>query len=87
MTAEDEETVRQELQQLVGAEVLYQRGLPPQAMYVFKHALIQDAAYQSLLKRTRQQYHQHIAQVLEAQCPETVAMQPELLAHHYTEAG
>ena len=87
MTAEDEETVRQELQQLVGAEVLYQRGLPPQAMYVFKHALIQDAAYQSLLKRTRQQYHQHIAQVLEAQFPETVAMQPELLAHHYTEAG
>ena len=83
----DEETVRRELQQLVEAELLYQRGLPPQATYVFKHALIQDAAYQSLLKRTRQQYHQHIAQVLEAQFPEIVETQPELLAHHYTEAG
>ena len=49
--------------------MLYQRGLLPQATYVFKHALIQDAAYQSLLKRTRQQYHQHIAQVLVVQFP------------------
>ena len=55
--------------------------------YTFKHALIQDAAYQSLLKSTRQQYHQRIAQVLEAQFPETAETQPELLAHHYTEAG
>ena len=60
---------------------------PPQATYRFKHALIQDAAYQSLLRSTRQQYHQHIAQVLEQQFPETVDTQPELLAHHYTEAG
>src|SRR5262249_48064362 len=59
----------------------------PQSTYMFKHALIQDAAYQSLLKSTRQQYHQRIAQVLEAQFPETVEGQPELLAHHYTEAG
>src|SRR5262249_45357423 len=66
---------------------VYQRGLPPQSTYVFKHALIQDAAYQSLLKSTRQQYHQRIAQVLEAQFPETAEAQPELLAHHYTEAG
>ena len=57
------------LQQLVAAELLYQQGLPPQATYLFKHALIQEAAYQSLLKSTRQQYHQHIAQVLEAQFP------------------
>jgi predicted ATPase len=49
--------------------------------------LIQEAAYQSLLKRTRQQYHQHIAQVLEAQFLDIVETQPELLAHHYTEAG
>ena len=54
---------------------------------MFKHALIQDAAYQSLLKSTRQQYHKRIAQVLEARFPETAEMQPELLAHHYTEAG
>jgi class 3 adenylate cyclase/predicted ATPase len=83
----DEATVQQALAQLVEAELLYQRGRPPQATYVFKHALIQDAAYQSLLKSTRQQYHQRIAQVLEQQFPETVETQPELLAQHYTEAG
>jgi predicted ATPase len=83
----DDATVQQELGRLVEAELLYQRGLPPQAIYRFKHALIQDAAYQSLLKRTRQQVHQRIAQVLEAQFPDTVLLQPELVAHHYTEAG
>ena len=67
--------------------MLYQRGMPPQAHYLFKHALIQDTAYQSLLKSTRQQYHQQIAQVLEEQFPENKETQPELLAHHYTEAG
>jgi predicted ATPase len=67
--------------------VLYQRGVPPQATYLFKHALIQEAAYQSLLKSTRQHYHQRIAQVLAAQSPEITATQPELLARHYTEAG
>ena len=72
---------------LVEAEIVYQRGVPPQATYTFKHALIQDAAYESLLKSTRQHYHQRIAQVLEAQFPETVETQPELLAHHCTEAG
>jgi predicted ATPase/class 3 adenylate cyclase len=75
------------LVQLVQAEVLYQRGALPQATYLFKHALIQETAYQSLLKSTRQQYHQRIAQVLAAQFPETTATQPELLARHYTEAG
>ena len=59
------------LHQLVEAEFLYQRGLPPQATYLFKHALIQDTAYQSLLQSTRQQYHQRIAQVLEARFPES----------------
>src|SRR5439155_13344717 len=83
----DEQALRPGLRQLVDAEFLYQRGLPPQATFVFKHALIQDAAYQSLLRSTRQQYHQRIAQVLEAQFAETAATQPELLAHHYTEAG
>jgi predicted ATPase len=71
----------------VEAELLYQRGLPPQTRYFFKHALIQDAAYQSLLKSKRQQYHQKIALVLEERFPETVETQPELLAHHYTDAG
>ena len=60
---------------------------PPQATYLFKHALIQDAAYQSLLKSTRQHYHQRIAQVLESQFPETTETQPELVAHHCMEAG
>jgi predicted ATPase len=75
------------LHQLVEAEFLYQRGLPPQATYVFKHALIQETAYQSLLRSTRQQYHQRIAQALEVQFPEIVETQPELVAHHHTEAG
>jgi predicted ATPase len=83
----DEATLQRELGRLVDAEIVYQRGVPPQSTYVFKHALIQDAAYQSLLKSTRQQYHQRIAQVLEARFPETVETQPELLAHHYTQAG
>ena len=83
----EEGIVHQGLHQLVAAEFLYQRGVPPQATYTFKHALIQDAAYQSLLRSTRQQYHQRIAQALEAQFPETVAMQPELIAQHYTAAG
>jgi predicted ATPase/class 3 adenylate cyclase len=83
----DEGTLRCGLQQLVEAEFLYQQGLPPQATYRFKHALIQEAAYQSLLRRTRQQHHQHIAQVLEAHFPAICETQPELLAHHSTEAG
>jgi TOMM system kinase/cyclase fusion protein len=83
----DEGTLQRGLHQLVEAEFLYQQGLPPEATYLFKHALIQEAAYQSLLRSTRQQYHQRIAQVLEARFPERCETQPELLAHHYTEAG
>jgi predicted ATPase len=83
----DASTLQRELGRLVEAEIVYQRGVPPQATYMFKHALIQDAASQSLLKSTRQQYHQCIAQVLETQFPEMAEAQPELLAHHYTEAG
>jgi class 3 adenylate cyclase/predicted ATPase len=83
----DELELWRSLVQLVRAEVLYQRGALPHATYLFKHALIQDVAYQSLLKSTRQHYHQRIAQVLVTQSPEITATQPELLAHHYTEAG
>ena len=83
----DETMLQHELGRLVEAEMVYQRGVPPQATYVFKHALIQDAAYQSLLKSTLQRYHQRIAQTLETQFLKTVAGQPELLAYHYTEAG
>jgi class 3 adenylate cyclase/predicted ATPase len=83
----DEATLQVQLGQLVAAELLYQRSRPPRATYLFKHALIQDAAYASLLKSTRQQMHQQVAEVLEAQFPETVATQPEVLARHYTEAS
>jgi predicted ATPase len=83
----DKATLQAPLEQLVAAELLYQRGRPPHATYRFKHALIQDAAYASLLKSTRQQVHWQTAQVLEAQFPETVETQPELVAQHYTEAG
>jgi predicted ATPase len=83
----DEARLQQALSKLVEAEVLYQSGLVPQTRYLFKHALIQDAAYQSLLKSTRQHYHSQIAQVLEERFAETKETQPELLAHHYTEAG
>ena len=75
------------LAKLVEAEILYQRGVGQQTRYFFKHALIQDTAYQSLLKSTRHQYHQQIARVLEERFPDTKKHQPELLAHHYTEAG
>ena len=82
-----DETLQQGLKQLMEVELVYQRGLVPQATYLFKHALIQDTAYHSLLKSKRQQYHQRIAQVLEERFLETKETQPELLAHHYTEAG
>jgi predicted ATPase len=83
----DETTLQEGLHQLVDAELLYQRGRPPRAKYIFKHALVQDAAYQSLLKRTRQYYHRQVAELLESRFPEIVQTQPELVAHHYTEAG
>ena len=70
-----------------GRRVPVRAGPPPQATYRFKHALIQEAAYQSLLKSTRQQHHQRIADTLESRFPEIVETRPELLAHHYTEAG
>ncbi len=75
------------LEKLVESDILHQRGLLPQARYIFRHALIQDAAYQSLLRSTRQQYHKHIAQTLAERFPDIKETQPELLARHYTEAG
>jgi class 3 adenylate cyclase/predicted ATPase len=83
----DAVSLRQALARLVDAELVYQSGKPPQARYVFKHALIQDAAYQSLLKSTRARYHEQIARAMEERLPETIETQPELLAHHYSEAG
>jgi tetratricopeptide (TPR) repeat protein len=82
----EEQMLQSGLGQLVVDELLYQRGRPPRSRYLFKHALIQDAAYQSLLKRTRQQYHERVAELLEDRFPEVTSTQPELVAHHYTEA-
>src|SRR5207248_9400065 len=87
VTPLEEDLLHQDLRQLVEAELLYQRGVGATAVYQFKHALIQDAAYQSLLKSTRQQYHQRIAQALAERFPETAATQPALVAQHYTAAG
>jgi tetratricopeptide (TPR) repeat protein len=75
------------LAQLVSAELIYRRGTPPAAEYTFKHALVQDAAYGTLLRGRLQQLHARIAATLEDQFPEIVAAQPALLAHHCTEAG
>ena len=83
-----EETALQSgLEQLVDDELLYQRGRGTSSRYFFKHALIQDAAYQSLLKRTRLQYHHQVAELLEEQFPEIAQTQPGLVAHHFAEAG
>ncbi|MCP5083556.1 MAG: AAA family ATPase [Alphaproteobacteria bacterium] len=75
------------LDQLEAAELVFHRGTPPDANYIFKHALVQDAAYQSLLLSRRQQLHARIAEVLEGEFPQIVDIEPELLAHHLTQAG
>jgi class 3 adenylate cyclase len=75
------------LAQLVHAELILRRGTPPDAEYTFKHALVQDAAYGTLLRSRRQQLHSIIANVLETRFAETSKKQPGILAHHFTEAG
>jgi predicted ATPase len=75
------------LERLTGSELVYQKGEPPEASYSFKHALIQDAAYDGLLKSRRAQIHARIAQVLEEDFAEIARAQPEIVAHHWTEAG
>ena len=74
-------------QRLVDAGLVFQRGAPPAAEYLFKHALVQDAAYGTLLRGPRQQLHARIAGALEAHFPELMESQPELFAQHYAEAG
>jgi predicted ATPase len=82
-----EDDLQAALAKLADAELIYANGIPPDATFAFKHALIQDAAYHALLKSKRRQVHERVAQVLEMQFPHTAETQPELLAHHYTEAG
>jgi class 3 adenylate cyclase/predicted ATPase len=75
------------LEQLASAELIFRRGTPPDAEYTFKHALVQDAAYSTLLRGRRQQLHGRIGSTLESQFPEIVIAQPELMAQHFSEAG
>jgi class 3 adenylate cyclase/predicted ATPase len=77
----------QALARLVKSELVFQRGTPPEAVYAFKHALVQDVAYNSLLKSRRSELHGRIAAVLEGRFADLVTRQPELLAHHLTAAG
>jgi tetratricopeptide (TPR) repeat protein len=83
----NEVDLQKALSALVEADVLYRRGVAVQARYFFKHALIRETSYESLLKSKRQQVHSRIAQVIEEHFQDTVEMQPELVAHHYTQAG
>ena len=75
------------LARLVASELVFQRGAPPDAIYSFKHALVQDAAHGSLLRSSRQQLHAQIAYALETHLPELMDTQPELFAQHYAAAG
>jgi class 3 adenylate cyclase/predicted ATPase len=75
------------LDRLIAAGLLFRQGVPPYATYLFKHALVQDAAYGTLLRERRRTLHARIAETLEGQFAEIAESQPELLARHYTEAG
>ena len=79
--------LRNSLTELTNSDLVFRRGTPPDATYIFKHALVQDAAYESLLKSTRQQLHTTIAEAFEGRFPEQAENAPELVAHHYTRAG
>jgi class 3 adenylate cyclase len=82
-----EDVLQTALVRLVSSGLVFQRGTPPEAVYAFKHALVQDAAHGSQLRTTRQQLHAQIAAALETHSPEMMENQPELFAQHYAEAG
>jgi len=83
----DEPTLQRQLAGLVAAELIAPQGAPPELSYSFRHALIQDAAYESLLKSTRRHYHRRIADTMSGLFASIAANQPEVLAYHYTQAG
>ena len=87
VAAVDEPTLHADLAELARAEILYAKGRPPRCTYVFKHALLEDALYNALVKGKRQQFHQRIGEVLEQQFPQTAEIQPEVLGYHFTEAN
>ena len=83
----DESSLQAELAKLARAEILYPKGRPPRCSYIFKHALLEDALYNTLVKDRRQQFHRRIGEALVAKFPQIAETQPELLGHHFTEAG
>ena len=83
----DDAPLQAALERLAEADILLVQGLPPESDYRFKHALIQDAAYENLLKSRRQALHRRVAEALRDQFAATAAAEPELLAHHFTQAG
>jgi predicted ATPase len=87
VVSKPEAELRSSLDRLVQAGLLFRQGVPPHATYLFKHALVQDAAYGTLLREPRRALHARIAETLESQFAELAESQPELLAHHCTEAG
>src|SRR6516164_8893912 len=87
LVGRDETALKHGLAQLEQAGLVFRRGEPPEATYSFKHALVRDAAYESLLKSRRQQLHGQIARALEEKFADIVASQPEIVAHHFTAAG
>src|SRR5713101_2695534 len=87
LVGRDERALKHGLAQLEHAELVFRRGEPPDAVYSFKHVLVRDAAYESLLRSRRQQLHGQIARALEQGFADIVASQPEIVAHHFTEAG
>jgi class 3 adenylate cyclase/predicted ATPase len=87
ITRKDEAELKESLNELVRAELLYERGPPSDLEYVFKHALIREAAYDSLLRSARRGFHARVAEVLAERFPERVEHEPELLAQHLSEAG
>jgi tetratricopeptide (TPR) repeat protein len=87
LVGRDETALKNALTQLEQAELVFCRGEPPEAIYSFKHALVRDAAYESLLKGRRHQLHGQIAHTLQESFADIVESQPEIVAHHFTEAG
>jgi predicted ATPase len=82
-----EPELQEALRRLVEAGLVFQRGLPPMAEYLFKHALVQDTAYSTLLRGPRQALHRRIAEALEQRFPDLIETRPEIVAHHYGEAA
>jgi class 3 adenylate cyclase/tetratricopeptide (TPR) repeat protein len=86
VTKQPTEQLSDALHRLVDAELMFERGKPPETEYMFKHALVQEAAYESLLRARKKMLHEQIAEAIERSFPETMETEPETLAHHWTRA-